>query len=83
MSYVLKWGEKSRIELRKLEPHISKRIVKKVKELKENPFHRDVKHLKGRHGFRLRVGDYRVIFSLEGNEIHVLKVGHRKHIYER
>ena len=83
MSYIFKWDEVARIALRKLEPHISKRIVKKTKELQEDPFSKDIKHLRGQHGFRLRVGDYRVIFAIEGNEIHVLKVGHRKHIYDR
>ncbi len=31
--------------------------------------------------YRFRVGDYRVIFDLEGEEIVVLRVGHRKEIY--
>lgn len=31
--------------------------------------------------YRFRVGDYRVIFDLEGDEIIVLRVGHRKEIY--
>ena len=33
--------------------------------------------------YRFRIGDYRVIFDLMGNEIVVLRVGHRKHIYKR
>ncbi|MFQ6032826.1 MAG: type II toxin-antitoxin system RelE/ParE family toxin [Candidatus Zixiibacteriota bacterium] len=31
----------------------------------------------------IRIGDYRVIFDLEGNEIVVLRVGHRKNIYRK
>jgi mRNA interferase RelE/StbE len=34
-------------------------------------------------GYRFRVGDYRVIFDMEGEEIVVLRVGHRSHIYRR
>ncbi|MFH1436719.1 MAG: type II toxin-antitoxin system RelE/ParE family toxin, partial [Pseudomonadota bacterium] len=30
-----------------------------------------------------RVGDYRIIFDMEGLEIVILRVGHRKHIYKR
>jgi len=33
--------------------------------------------------YRFRIGDYRVIFDIEGDEIVVLRVGHRKDIYKR
>jgi len=33
--------------------------------------------------YRFRIGDYRAIFDLEGNEIVVLRVGHRRDIYKR
>jgi mRNA interferase RelE/StbE len=33
--------------------------------------------------YRFRIGDYRVIFDLEGEEIVVLRVGHRREIYKR
>jgi mRNA interferase RelE/StbE len=33
--------------------------------------------------YRFRIGDYRVIFDIEENEIVVLKVGHRREIYKR
>ncbi len=33
--------------------------------------------------YRFRIGDYRVVFDLEGEEIVVLRVGHRKDIYKR
>lgn len=33
--------------------------------------------------YRFRIGDYRVIFDLEEDEIVVLRVGHRKEIYRR
>lgn len=36
--------------------------------------------LKGK--FSLRVGDYRVIYRVEGNVVLLLVVGHRKKIYE-
>ncbi|MDO9579382.1 MAG: type II toxin-antitoxin system RelE/ParE family toxin [Bacteroidales bacterium] len=34
-------------------------------------------------GYRFRSGDYRVIFDIEGNDIVVLRAGHRKEIYKR
>ena len=33
--------------------------------------------------YRFRIGDYRVVFDLKGQEIIVLRVGHRREIYKR
>ncbi len=33
--------------------------------------------------YRFRIGDYRIVFDLEGNTIFVLRVGHRKEIYKK
>ena len=40
-----------------------------------------VRHLKGSKALRLRVGDYRVIFTIEGDTLTVLQIGHRRDIY--
>jgi addiction module RelE/StbE family toxin len=32
---------------------------------------------------KLRVGDYRVIFAILGDQVLVLRIGHRRDIYER
>jgi mRNA interferase RelE/StbE len=82
MMYNLEWKEHALQNLEKLENSISRRIIKKIEELSENPFSKDIKRLKGRNEFRLRVGDYRVFFSIEQNTIQILKVGHRKNIYK-
>lgn len=42
----------------------------------------DVKRLKGRGGARLRVGDWRVIFYTEGDNLIVAAVGNRRDIYD-
>jgi mRNA interferase RelE/StbE len=80
--YKIEWKEHSVQDLEKLETSIARRILKKVDELSENPFSKDIKRLKGCDYFRLRVGDYRIIFSIERGIIQILKVGHRKNIYE-
>ena len=82
MSFKIIWDEKAWYSLEKLEPSISRRILKKVDELFENPFSRDIKRLKGSSDFRMRVGDYRVVFAIEKDVIQILKVGHRKNIYD-
>jgi mRNA interferase RelE/StbE len=67
----------------KLPPQVRTRIESKIDDmglrLKTFPHHR----LKGHDRFRLRVGDYRIIytFDTEQNIIHLLGVGNRKDIY--
>lgn len=33
--------------------------------------------------WKLRVGDYRVIYKIEGNTVIIFRIGHRREIYER
>ena len=82
MSLKIIWDKRAQNELMKLEVLIARRIVLKVKGLGEDPFSKDIKRLKGGASFRLRVGDYRVIFDIIKDAIIVLQVGHRKNIYE-
>ena len=79
--YDIEWKENALQNLEKLESSIARRIFRKIDELSENPFSKDIRRLKGSKDFRLRVGDYRVIFSIEKNTIQILKIGHRKNIY--
>ena len=83
MTFEIIWDEKAYNELEKLEKIIARRIFKKVSELIEDPYSKDIIKLKGEEGFRLRIGDYRVIFVTDKGRILILKVGHRKNIYER
>jgi mRNA interferase RelE/StbE len=82
MTFKIIWDRKALDFLDKLDSSMARRIIIKVKDLAENPFSRDVKRLKGQPSFRLRVGDYRVIFDIIRDAIIVLKVGHRKSIYD-
>ncbi|MFH1152148.1 MAG: type II toxin-antitoxin system RelE/ParE family toxin [Nanoarchaeota archaeon] len=77
------WEKRALQELKKLDYFISKRILKKVHELKEDPFSSDTKKLKSTKFYRLRIGTYRVLFEiLDDKLIKILKVGHRKNIYK-
>lgn len=61
------------------------RIRKRLDQLAKDPYaaHSNVTKLQNRPGFRLRVGDWRVIYEIRENElvILVLKVGSRGEIY--
>lgn len=82
MTFKIIWDKKAQNDLRKLEALIARRIILKVRELEQDPFSKDIKRLKGETLFRLRVGDYRVLFDIIKNAIIVLKVGLRKNIYD-
>ena len=82
MSYTITFEKRAVLELKKLDSFLAKRIIKKIKELENDPFKKDIKRLKNQSSFRLRVGDYRVLFELLDKEIKILKVAHRKNIYD-
>jgi len=67
----------------KLETDIKERIWKKLQLCKEDPF-RFLEHLEEIDGYKLRVGDYRLVISVDSQAgiIYVLKAGHRKNIYD-
>ena len=81
--YELKWDKKALDFLSKLEKDIRQRIWDKIQLCKINPFHY-LEHLEEIEGFKLRVGDYRVIISVNNptNTLNIEKIGHRKNIYE-
>ena len=71
--------------LSRLPVNWQKRIVEKIKEVAADPYvkHNNVTKLQGRDGYRLRVGDWRVIYELHDDrlELWVLEVGARGGIY--
>jgi mRNA interferase RelE/StbE len=69
-------------DLDSLETPLYERIITRLKSLKNNPIPQGVIKLKNREGFRLRVGDYRVLYKVGKEEIILLRVGHRREIYK-
>ena len=70
-------------ELAKLSSEIAQRIGRAIRALEHDPVPASAKRLKGREEFRLRVGDYRVLYLLD-HEDHVLTIcaiGHRRDVY--
>ena len=68
--------------LKKLQKRDAEIILNKIYSIKENPY-RFLKRLQGEKLWRLRVGDYRVIVDVivSMNKIIVIRIGHRKNIY--
>lgn len=80
------WTEKARKQLKNLDNALAKRILKKTRKLEKNESaYLDIRKIKGKQNyFRIRIGDYRVILKTNKgkNELEIIKVGHRKSIYD-
>ena len=85
--YQLKYRRQARNYLANLPFKIKSRIVNKLHELKENPDAPtlDVDTLKGGVGYRLRVGQYRIIYTRHEDQliIEVVTIRPRGDIYKR
>ena len=70
-------------ELDRLPDDVTYRILARLADLENNPRPSDVKKLKGRNAWRIRVGDYRVIYEIHDRELQILviTVGHRREVY--
>ncbi len=85
--YELKYRRQARNYLARLPLKIKSAIVNNLHELAANPDNPslDIDVLKGRKGFRLRVGQYRIIYTRQDDQllIEVVKVRTRGDVYKR
>ena len=71
-------------DLKRLDRLAAHRVLRAVESLRENPFPASSKKLIGsEHTFRIRVGDYRVIYIVnkQRREIEIQRVRHRRDVY--
>ncbi len=86
MKYRFAFTAHARRQLRGIDRHAAMRILEALTPLGEDPYRPDaaVRKLTG-HGdrYRLRAGDYRVIYRIDDGElvIEIVEVGHRREIY--
>jgi mRNA interferase RelE/StbE len=72
--------------LDKLDKQARVRILRNIAALAGDPRPSGVKALSGEHGlWRIRVGDYRVVYEIQDRElvVLVLRVAHRREVYRR
>ncbi len=81
--YQLVFDKKATHFFNKLEKQTKNRIWSKLQQCKENPF-RFLESLKEIGCFKLRVGEYRLLISVNtfAKTLTILKAGHRKNIYK-
>jgi mRNA interferase RelE/StbE len=70
--------------LRKVDPQMRARVQGAIALLAEDPRPPSARALRGRPGYRVRVGDYRIIYTVIDDVLLVVVVtlGHRRDIYE-
>lgn len=71
-------------QLGKIPPPHFNRIIKAINNLADNPRPTGCKKLTGRSGYRIRIGNYRVIYNIDDKIliVFIIDAGHRKNIYD-
>lgn len=71
-------------ELQQISPPYNQKIVEAIDALAENPRPEGIKKLKGEEAYRIRVADYRVVYTIEDiiQIIEVQRIRHRKDAYK-
>jgi len=83
MNYAVSILRRAQKELSQLSSPSFERVCDAIRSLAGNPRPPGCRKLVGREGWRIRVGDYRVIYQIDdpARTVLVLHVGHRRDIY--
>lgn len=84
MSYHLVIANSAKRDMRHLEPSLQQRVAIRLQILSDTPRPSGVKKLRDRENqWRIRVGDYRVIYEIDDDEhlIVILRIKHRREAY--
>lgn len=83
MSYSVFIEKSAQKSLSRIVPPFQGRIIRAIHELAAAPRPPGVKKLSGRDAWRIRIGDYRVIYEIHDDRLVVLVVaiGHRREVY--
>ncbi len=80
--YQIEYGASALADLDDLPARERAQILRKIERL-ERGLHGNIKPLHNAEAaFRLRMGDYRILFDVEDNVIVVRKIGNRKDVYD-
>ena len=84
-SYKIEWRQSARRELRSLNKSLIQKILQLVEKLAENPFPAGCRKLVGwQNTYRVRVGVYRVLYSVQARRlfVEIVRVSHRREAYK-
>ena len=83
--HIVTFSKQADKALRRMPKNTAKKIAQKIKELAANPKRmRNVKKLTDHPGYRLRIGAWRVLYTIDDNEvlIHIVKIKSRGEVYK-
>ena len=83
-SFEIQWKASAKKELKKIDKVEIPKIINEIEKLSLEPYPTNHKKILGtEHIFRIKIGNYRVIYSIENNEliIEIIRVRHRKEVY--
>jgi mRNA interferase RelE/StbE len=83
LAYNIEYDPKAVKQLQKLDRSIASKILDGIEEFAQNPVLTKIKKLKTPFdgAYRLRIGDYRVVFYQEDNLMLISRIAHRKQVY--
>jgi mRNA interferase RelE/StbE len=83
MRYTLRVRRSAEKELDRLPESIHERLSRRILGLEDNPRPQGAKKLSNREEYRLRVGQYRVLYTIdvEHKIVEIVAVGHRREVY--
>jgi mRNA interferase RelE/StbE len=84
MRYRIEFSPRAELQFKKFPKELQIRLQHRIDTLAEIPFPRGIKKLSAEENiYRLRIGDYRIIYQVQGKAllILILKLGHRKDVY--
>ena len=83
MDYQVEFDKRVKKDLKRLDPQVTARIVEKCSTLCQDPTKGpNISHLKLMSNlYRLHIGNYRVVYIVEGNKVIIKYIKHRKDIY--
>ena len=81
--YRIEFKKSAYKELKSIPKKDLKRILSKIKSLSENPRAGGCTKLSALERYRIRQGNYRILYSIEDDilTIYIVKIGHRKDVY--
>jgi mRNA interferase RelE/StbE len=80
--YRIEYGSTALGDLDSLGEKVRTQVLRKIERLKSG-LHGNIKHLRRAEvAYRLRTGDYRILFDVEGDVIVIRRIGHRKNVYD-
>lgn len=84
MRYQVSLSRRAIKALEKIQDPYYSNLKRAIIDLAEEPRPSGCKKLKGRDGYRVRVGDYRIIYEIQDSvlKVDIIDLGHRQSIYE-